>query len=180
MIDEKGLCACMKEAWKGAGYTVTVLPCNMAMVRVPEWAAIAPMDKLPRKALALLVEHIGAIPVEDEAYQCSKKFGAQVIVAGMEQEFYDRLERKIAETDKKAEFSRIHYNTLHMVQNPETKEVIAVSPKFVRLVETEHRQEAYMSDEIIRWADGEEMVAIAGVEIDREAKRHLEGFKWVE
>ena len=32
MIDEKGLCACMKEAWKGAGYTVTVLPRTIAIL----------------------------------------------------------------------------------------------------------------------------------------------------
>lgn len=66
IINESGLCKAIKSAWK-SGYDVVP---NMLEDRLQLtiyggiWMVRAFADKLPRKALALLVEHSGTIPTD--------------------------------------------------------------------------------------------------------------------
>lgn len=85
MINEKRLCAAMKEAYKGRGYTVYIAKGEIYL-RADEWLARMPVEELPQKALALLVEHMAIIPKEGECYRNSKALGIQSVIAATEQE----------------------------------------------------------------------------------------------
>jgi len=61
IIDEKGLCRAMKRAWKGGGYTV-MDDGEVTRIWCDRWFLQAERGKLPVKALALMVEHMGALP----------------------------------------------------------------------------------------------------------------------
>lgn len=178
MIDEKGLCACMKDAYKNEGYRVTVMD-GAVQIRTEAWAVLAPMGVLPRKALALLIEHIGCIPAENEAFQCDKGVGAQTLVAGMEQEVMERHQRMIALTETEAKLTALHYHDRQIWQAPERMNVTAVAPKYMRMIERKCLPEAKTNDDALVWEKENEQVIIYADLIDEEARKYLEGFQWV-
>ena len=79
VIDEKGLLALMKDAFrkKSTGYKVA---CRISEYRVTElvlagagWTAVFEREKTPRKVLALIVEHLGDVPMLGQAFQVQDK-----------------------------------------------------------------------------------------------------------
>ena len=85
MIDEGGMLRVMKDAYKATGYIV-INDAGTVTIRTGVWMTQMPFRVLPRKVLALLVEHIGTIPEDNEAFKCSKDGGAQTLVFAIEQE----------------------------------------------------------------------------------------------
>ena len=68
VIDEKGLCAAMKEAFKkrSTGYKVAArwdegVEQEIVLV-APEWTALLNRENAPRKVMGLIVEHMGDLP----------------------------------------------------------------------------------------------------------------------
>ena len=61
IVDEKGLCRVIKQAYKTGGYTVMEEDGNI-MVWAEEWFVQTEARKLPKKVLGLLVEHLGTLP----------------------------------------------------------------------------------------------------------------------
>ncbi len=76
VINDKGLIKAMKEARKTEGYSVsiddTVLPRKM-ILRGPGWLVICEAQSVPRKVLALIVEHMGNIPTPRTAYRVKSR-----------------------------------------------------------------------------------------------------------
>ena len=66
IIDEKGLARNLKYAYKHGGYTMTAND-EQIIVYTDNWAIRVDWDKLPRKALATIVEHIGLLPQSSDA-----------------------------------------------------------------------------------------------------------------
>ena len=71
MIDEGGMLRVMKDAYKATGYIV-INDAGTVTIRTGVWMTQMPFRVLPRKVLALLVEHIGTIPEDKAAFRCSK------------------------------------------------------------------------------------------------------------
>lgn len=74
VINEKGLCAAMKAAVKkkSTGYKVAAryndgVEQELVLV-TPEWTAIMNRETAPRKAMGLIVEHLGDLPQVKQAY----------------------------------------------------------------------------------------------------------------
>ena len=82
IVNESGLLKAMRDSYKGSGY-------HVAFGEVFErwhyliasygysWGVVIRSDKMPRKVLGLLVEHIGKLPEDGEAYLCRKDEDAQ-------------------------------------------------------------------------------------------------------
>lgn len=76
VIDEKGLLAAMKDAYKTDGYKVAVedeAGIENVILHTPMWTVVILKKELPRKVLGLIAEHIGEIPQPGTAFQVKKK-----------------------------------------------------------------------------------------------------------
>lgn len=79
VIAESGLCAVMKDAFrkKSTGYKVAAdLPEEdeeELILSGPGWTAFINREHIPRKVLALIVEHMGDIPRVGQAYHVKEK-----------------------------------------------------------------------------------------------------------
>lgn len=81
IIQEKGLVRAIKGAYRHGGYNVLNLDGDV-VVYTEEWCVRCPWNKLPRKALATIVEHLGMIPENGEAVNIEKDGQPQAIMAG--------------------------------------------------------------------------------------------------
>lgn len=93
MIDERGLLAAVRSAWRGGGYEV-VGNGQELVLRGQGWLAVLPRGIAPRKVLALLVEHLGEIP-EGAAWKVYKKQSAQAQMVDMALEAVDTIRREL-------------------------------------------------------------------------------------
>ena len=82
IIQEKGLVRAIKGAYRHGGYNVLNLDGDV-VVYTEEWCVRCPWNKLPRKALATIVEHLGMIPENGEAVNIEKDGQPQAIMAGV-------------------------------------------------------------------------------------------------
>ena len=87
MIDERSLLAAIKDAWRTGGYSV-VGNGGELVLQGSGWLAVLPRGIVPRKVLALLVEHLGEIP-DAAAWKVYKKQGAQAQMVDMALEAVD-------------------------------------------------------------------------------------------
>ena len=75
VINEKGLCAAMKAAFKkqSTGYKVAARITDdgeeQIILSAPGCTVIIARENVPRKVMGLIVEHLGDIPQPDNAYQ---------------------------------------------------------------------------------------------------------------
>ena len=93
MIDERSLLAAIKDAWRTGGYSV-VGNGGELVLQGSGWLAVLPRGIVPRKVLALLVEHLGEIP-EGAAWKVYKKQGAQAQMVDMALEAVDTIRREL-------------------------------------------------------------------------------------
>lgn len=79
VINESGLTAAMKKAKNGVGYEVAVSGSlkpgqhGRVVLMGPGWMVDIAQQKVPKKVLSLIVEHLGILPEENKAYQVRKK-----------------------------------------------------------------------------------------------------------
>lgn len=69
MLNEKRTVAALKDAFKSGGYKVLFFG-GLVSVRAGYWAFEIGEELLPREVLGKIVEHIGMIPGNGEAYFC--------------------------------------------------------------------------------------------------------------
>ena len=93
MIDERSLLAAIKDAWRTGGYSV-VGNGGELVLQGSGWLAVLPRGIVPRKVLALLVEHLGEIP-DAAAWKVYKKQGAQAQMVDMALEAVDTIRREL-------------------------------------------------------------------------------------
>ena len=73
IIEEKGLVKAIKAAYRHSGYTV-LNQGGEVTIYTEGWFVRCLWTKLPRKALAIIVEHMGMIPDDGEAMAIEKLF----------------------------------------------------------------------------------------------------------
>lgn len=94
MIKERALLSALKNDWKGAGYTVGRTK-DRLLLGGNGWTLGCAMEVLPRKVLALLVEHLGEIPKADDCWTVSKAAGSQTAILKVaDKEFLDSLDAR--------------------------------------------------------------------------------------
>lgn len=157
MIYEKGLCAAMKAAWRSGGYEVAGYgEGNTLFINGYRWCAAAPQKQMPRKVLALLVEHVGLIP-EGEAYRVHKKEGAQAIMMDMALEVKDGVEKLLSEEDA-AEIRQtaMTWKGWRVWQKPETQTVLAYDDALTSIGDGD--PDAFGN--MLVWDEGGELVCV--------------------
>lgn len=82
IIQEKGLVRAIKAAYSHGGYTVLNQGAQVT-IYTEGWFVRCPWPKLPRKALATIVEHMGMIPDDGEAVTIEKDDQPQAVMAGI-------------------------------------------------------------------------------------------------
>ena len=80
LISEAGLVRAMKGAYKGGGYTV-VNNGDSVLIFAATWYVECKWNLLPRKVLAIIVEHAGMIPGEDEPVRIMKDTDPQLVMS---------------------------------------------------------------------------------------------------
>lgn len=76
VVNEKGLLRAMKDAYKSDGYKVAVSDfggVTEVIIDNAMWTVAILKSEMPRKVLAMIVEHIGDIPAPGTAFQVKKK-----------------------------------------------------------------------------------------------------------
>lgn len=71
IISEKGMARCLKRAYKSGGYTLREVG-NDLCIYATDWFVRVPWRKLPKKALAAIVEHAGYTYVGASALHIAK------------------------------------------------------------------------------------------------------------
>jgi len=71
IISEKGLARCLKRAYKSGGYTLREVGSNLC-IYAADWFIRVPWRDLPKKALAVIVEHAGYTYVGASALHIAK------------------------------------------------------------------------------------------------------------
>lgn len=72
MLDEKGVVAALKAAYKGGGYKAAFAE-GKVMLRSGVWAAELDEEYILPRVVGTVVEHIGVLPSKPAAYYCQKK-----------------------------------------------------------------------------------------------------------
>lgn len=181
MIDEGGMLRVMKDAYKATGYIV-INDAGTVTIRTEFWMTQMPIRMLPRKVLALLVEHIGTIPEDKEAFRCSKGGGAQTLVFEIEQESTQKAEAYFEEAMQTVKETQLVFKDCRIWQAPETMQTIAINPDYMRIISRKDMGAAGLNAEkyllLIEDEDGIRVV-IAGVRLQEAERAYIEGFPWV-
>lgn len=132
MIDERGLLAAIKDAWRTGGYSV-VGNGGELVLQGSGWLAVLPRGIVPRKVLALLVEHLGEIP-ESAAWKVYKKQGAQAQMVDMALEAVDTIRRELESESNPREAHRTAMTWKHWeVWQTEDLKVATFDPALVAM-----------------------------------------------
>lgn len=79
LINETGAVRAMRRAYKGGGYTVNVQDGIMA-IYTQSWYIQARREVMPRKVLAVIVEHAGMIPGNNEPASIMRDMEPQLVI----------------------------------------------------------------------------------------------------
>ena len=82
MINERALVKLMKEAWKASGYSVAEFDSGTVrryIITGRGWLVACDAPLLPRKALGMIAEHVGAM-LRDEALRVRKDEEPQLVM----------------------------------------------------------------------------------------------------
>ncbi|MBP3412385.1 MAG: hypothetical protein J6K89_03925 [Oscillospiraceae bacterium] len=179
MIGEKGLLKAMKAAWKTPqGYIFAAIERSF-YIRSEEWEALFPVGLLPRKCLALAVEHIGEIPQDGEAYCCTKKMGAQMVTTAMIYEDKSHLESAEFNETEKAERTRLMWDGYELWQEYGSLQVIAIDPASREIVSDVKPGRAYARGSNVIWIDKDMIVCVRGKLMPGVARKHLSAMQWI-
>lgn len=184
IIDEKALCRRMKEAYKGGGYSVAATERNVMITDGTFFAEVYARN-MPRKALGLIAEHVGAIPGAGEAYFCKKGvcqteiFETSKAVGAMRE-----LEQLLAPMggQNQARPTRLTLNGLNVWQNTTSMEILLMAPE---LEETAKYNPAFPVDVVgnaMYFKGDVSRLLIVKTMVNTDSKiqvEHLEGMQWV-
>lgn len=129
IIDEKGLSAAMKQAYKkkSTGYKVAAqrrpgMREEIVLV-APSWTAIITREFAPRKVMGLIVEHLGDLPSVHNAWHVQDE--------QTQTEIFDMAVPEKAELIPEAEVSRtaLNWNGYQVWQRKDNLQVFMIDPR---------------------------------------------------
>lgn len=139
VIGESGLCAVMKAAFlkKSSGYKVAAdIPENgkeELILSAPGWTAFVNRENVPRKVLALIVEHVGDLPKVDQAFHVQDKQTQTEIFNIAIPEKSNIVKGALVRK------SKITYNGYQIWQRVDNHDVFMLDPKMEALMDNSNR-----------------------------------------
>lgn len=182
VVNEKGLLELMKDAFKkkNTGYKVAArIPEDddeELILSGPGWTAFITRENAPRKVLALIVEHLGDLPREEEAFQVKDK--------DVQTEIYDVAVPKPAKPVAGAEVRRtsLTYSGYQIWQRTDNCDVFMLSPKLESVMDSYNREVLLTEDGMFYVEGVASRLYLLPLQVKQEdlpALRHLAKMKWV-
>lgn len=155
VINEKGLCAAMKAAYKkkSTGYKVAARisedGAEEIVLSAPGWTAIITRGNAPRKVMALIVEHVGDLPQAGQAFQVQD--------SNSQAEIFDMaVPPKLEELAAGAVVKRtqLNYNGYQIWQRVDDHTVFMMPPKHEDMLDSYNRQVKVMDNGALFYTEG--------------------------
>lgn len=178
MINEKGLLAAMKKAYKSRGYVICAYREDdekRYFINAHYWCVDIASNSLPRKVLSLIVEHIGDIP-EGCTLEVTKTFGLQEVMKETVLDLKEKITSDEGETIKK---TPLCFKNLQVWQVEENLEIVLLDPNFSSIVEGGELWECGYRNDLVMWWDGDTTAAVARTLDTDERVSLLENSAWL-
>lgn len=176
MLSERGLLSALKAAWKRSdGYELVENGGNIGIC-AGQWTVVCESQLLPRKVLALIVEHLGSIP-RNEAWRLGKGFGAQKILHNVTWEIITETVKPSA--DEPIGRTSLEFNGARLWQGTETQRVVAMDQDLTEILSIGQPGEPMRQEDGILWVDRGVTVFIEGLPFDGADREYLEKRKWI-
>ena len=154
VIDEKGLCAAMKAAYKkkSTGYKVAARisedGTEEIVLSAPGWTAIITRENAPRKVMALIVEHVGDLPQAGQAFQVQD--------ANSQAEIFDMAVPELEELAAGAlvKRTRLNYDGYQIWQRVDDRTVFMMPPKHEDMLDSYSRPVKVMDNGALFYVEG--------------------------
>lgn len=179
MISERGLSAAMRARWRTkAGYVVAESSGRVMILGGP-WAVISSMRALPRKVLAVLVEHLGTLPRSESFYVC-KGQDAQCRILEEDLATMGEIMSQAADAKQFCLPTPLKLNGYRVWQNLETLKTELMDEAYTAIVDPEADVSPMAAENGVAWVDGVEAVLVTRVaHSDDGLMERLDGFRWV-
>ena len=149
MLNEKRCVAALRAAFKGNGYKV-LLNGGLVSVQTGTWAFEIGQDLLPREVLGKIVEHIGVIPGDRDAYFCKKGLIAQTVSFDEELLAWEKLREEARQARTPVRVTRLWADGFQIWQETQSMRVLLIDPDRLQIVDPDFWNTAMCC------ADGEE------------------------
>lgn len=182
VIDEKGLLSAMKDAYKkkSTGYKVAARILEdeeeELILSAPGWTAFINRENAPRKVMGLIVEHVGDLPREDEAYQVQDK-NVQAEIFSVAVPAQARLVAGAV-----VRRTNLTYNGYQIWQRTDNLNVFMLSPKFEDMMDNYNR-EVRLTEDGMFYVEGVAsrlyLLPLQVMQNELPALHHLAKMQWV-
>lgn len=157
VVNESGLCTAMKTAHKKAGYKVAGLVSDgedKILIAAPGWCVQILRQKVPRKVLGLIVEHVGDIPRAGEAYQVRKQ-DVQTEIHGVTTRILEKMLDPALER-REVKYTGLHWGRYILCQRLDDLKIVKVDPDTGSIMSAAPKIEML----------GEEILTVSGIASD--------------
>ena len=163
IIEEKGLVKAIKAAYRHSGYTV-LNQGGEVTIYTEGWFVRCLWTKLPRKALAIIVEHMGMIPDDGEAMAIEKDDQPQAVMAGIVSD--DVAGWMGGEADSMASYVPVTFRGYQLFQEVNGRQAYGVDPTALAIVErvtAEMGTAAISGGRALAWSHDGETVMLGAI-----------------
>ena len=163
IIEEKGLVKAIKAAYRHSGYTV-LNQGGEVTIYTEGWFVRCLWTKLPRKALAIIVEHMGMIPDDGEAMAIEKDDQHQAVMAGIVSD--DVAGWMGGEAASMASYVPVTFRGYQLFQEVNGRQAYGVDPTALAIVEratAEMGTAAISGGRALAWSHDGETVMLGAI-----------------
>lgn len=186
MLDEKGMVAALKAAYKEGGYRV-VFSEGHVMIVAGYWAVDLDEEYIWPKVLGTVVEHIGMLPQAPAAYICQKDYDpGSTCMLDPELERWATIRSNAASAETAIRRTRLTINGHEIWQTGKSLKVMQVDPAITRIVDEEGarrgcvRLDSGDKEFKIYFKGFAELAVICGLDHkDSPEMARIEGFPWM-
>jgi hypothetical protein len=170
----------MRACWRTkAGYIIAESH-GRVMILAGPWAVISSMRALPRKVLALLVEHLGTLPNSASYYVC-KGQDAQCRILEEDLATMGELMSQATDAAQYCLPTPLKLNGFRVWQNLETLKTELMAENYTAIVDPEADVSPMAAENGVAWVDGDEAVLVTrAAHSDDGLLERLDGFRWVQ
>lgn len=163
LINEAGLVRAIKYAYKHGGYTVVTEP-DTIHIYTMAWYIRSDRARLPRKALAAIVEHMGMIPEENAPVAIEKDGDPQIVLQDVARNDMDRW--RTGETGAEVTMVPVIMQGYQVFQEPGGGQCWGVPLSCLGILErdeAEHRSATVVGTDRMAWKNEGEAVVLGAV-----------------
>lgn len=163
IIEEKGLVKAIKAAYQHSGYTV-LNQGGEVTIYTEGWFVRCLWTKLPRKALAIIAEHMGMIPDDGEAMAIEKDDQPQAVMAGIVSD--DVAGWMGGEAASMASYVPVTFRGYQLFQEVNGRQAYGVDPTALAIVEratAEMGTAAISGGRALTWSHDGETVMLGAI-----------------